>query len=201
MGALGFEPRSAGFHHMGSDPMRINESALQLVITGQQTRSQSFSITGAREDAVLPHTPRDQPYALRMRCCLFRRLIFFLRHFHLCLPRFFQARELRFIVNLLIYFHREPVVRYEAFVWMASSGGFEPPTTDLEGQCYIQAKPRAHGFNIPHVWIYHAVLLPPKLCYLYFFLSVNLNQIGFFRYHCSEHIFWDKCFKSYFESI
>ena len=96
--------------------MRINESALQLVITGQQTRSQSFSITGAREDAVLPHTPRVQHYALRILCCLFRRLIFFLRHFHLCLPRFFQARELRFIVNLLIYFHREPVVRSEAFV-------------------------------------------------------------------------------------
>lgn len=34
-------------------------------------------------------------------CCLFfsllRRRIFFLRHFHLCLPRFFQALELRFI--------------------------------------------------------------------------------------------------------
>ena len=57
VGALGFEPRSAGFLNAGSDPAGIHGSALQLVITGQQTRSQSFPITGAREDTVLPHTP------------------------------------------------------------------------------------------------------------------------------------------------
>ena len=38
VGALGFEPRSAGFHHAGSDPARINGSSLQLFITGQPTR-------------------------------------------------------------------------------------------------------------------------------------------------------------------
>lgn len=38
VGALGFEPRSAGFHHAGSDPTRINGSSLQLFITGQLTR-------------------------------------------------------------------------------------------------------------------------------------------------------------------
>ncbi len=37
VGALGFEPRSAGFHYAGSDPARIKGSLLQLVITGQQT--------------------------------------------------------------------------------------------------------------------------------------------------------------------
>ena len=60
VGALGFEPRSAGFHHAGSDPAGINGSLLQLVITGQQTRSQSFPITGAREYTVLAHTPTGQ---------------------------------------------------------------------------------------------------------------------------------------------
>ena len=60
VGALGFEPRSAGFHQAGSDPAGINGSLLQLFITGQQTRSQSFPITGAREYTVLAHTPTGQ---------------------------------------------------------------------------------------------------------------------------------------------
>ena len=60
VGALGFEPRSAGFHQAGSDPAGINRSLLQLVITGQQTRWQSFLITGAREYTVLAHTPTGQ---------------------------------------------------------------------------------------------------------------------------------------------
>lgn len=83
VGALGFEPRSAGFRHAGSDPAGINGSLLQLVITGQQTRSQSFPITGAREYAVLTHTPTGQHYAFLIFCWRFLRLIFFLRHFHL----------------------------------------------------------------------------------------------------------------------
>ncbi len=36
---------------------------------------------------------------------------------------------------------------------MASSEGFEPSTTDLEGQCYIQAKPRAHPALDTHLVI------------------------------------------------
>lgn len=48
---------------------------------------------------MLAHTPTVQLYTLRIFCCRLRRLIFFLRHFHLCLPRFFQARELLFISN------------------------------------------------------------------------------------------------------
>ena len=38
-----------------------------------------------------------QAYALRIFWARFRRRIFFLRHFHRCLPGFFQARELRFM--------------------------------------------------------------------------------------------------------
>lgn len=139
VGALGFEPRSAGFLNAGSDPAGIHGSALQLVITGQQTRSQSFPITGAREDTVLPHTPIGQCYALRIFCCRLRRLIFFLRHFHLCLPRFFQAREDLFIVTLLLYSCPDSLDPYEGLDWdlAGSSGispsweGFEPETTDL----------------------------------------------------------------------
>lgn len=36
---------------------------------------------------------------LRIFWALFRRRIFFLRHFHLCFPGFFQARELLFIAT------------------------------------------------------------------------------------------------------
>jgi len=137
VGALGFEPRSAGFLCAGSYPAGIHGSALQLVITGQQTRSQSFPITGAREDAVLPHTPIGQCHALRIFCCRLRRLIFFLRHFHLWLPLFFQARELLFIKTLLcdIYALNRPVHMKVLFgKWRARrefrllSEGFEPET-------------------------------------------------------------------------
>ncbi|KYK30025.1 MAG: hypothetical protein AYK23_04785 [Candidatus Proteinoplasmatales archaeon SG8-5] len=38
-----------------------------------------------------------QAQALRIFCAFFRRLIFFLRHFQRCFPRFFQTLELRFI--------------------------------------------------------------------------------------------------------
>jgi hypothetical protein len=36
VGALGFEPRSAGFFHAGSYPARTNGSSLQLLITGSE---------------------------------------------------------------------------------------------------------------------------------------------------------------------
>ena len=36
-------------------------------------------------------------YRFRIFCARFRRRIFFLRHFHRMLPRFFQAREDRFM--------------------------------------------------------------------------------------------------------
>ena len=49
MGALGFEPRSAGFY-LGS--------SLQLVFTISVNPMTIIPhITGAREDAVLPHAP------------------------------------------------------------------------------------------------------------------------------------------------
>lgn len=38
------------------------------------------------------------------------------------------------------------------FKWRAREG-FEPSTTDLEGQCYIQAKPRAHPALDTHLVI------------------------------------------------
>jgi hypothetical protein len=59
MGALGFEPRSAGFFHAGSYPARFLNygSALQLYITLSANPLAIMPVTGAREDTVLPHTP------------------------------------------------------------------------------------------------------------------------------------------------
>jgi hypothetical protein len=98
VGALGFEPRSAGFHRTGSDPVgivRVNAPVSHHRISKPVLFHSR--ITGAREDTELPHTPTVQCYTFRIFCARLRRLIFFLRHFHLCLPRFFQARELLFI--------------------------------------------------------------------------------------------------------
>ena len=39
----------------------------------------------------------ERPHCSRRFWSLFRRRIFFLRHFHLMFPRFFHALELRFI--------------------------------------------------------------------------------------------------------
>ena len=57
VGARGFEPLSAGFHHVGSYPTRNYESSLQLFINCQQTHFKSRSITGARQSARLAYTP------------------------------------------------------------------------------------------------------------------------------------------------
>ena len=63
MGALGFEPRSAGFFHAESYSARSANygSLLQLVIIRLLESSSNplaiTPITGAREDAVLPHAP------------------------------------------------------------------------------------------------------------------------------------------------
>ena len=69
---------------------------------------------------------------------LFLRLILFLRHFQRMLPFFFHARELRFIqfpLNCL----RDG----------ADPGGFEPPTSGLEGRRHIQTRPRVHFVPVP----------------------------------------------------
>lgn len=138
VGALGFEPRSAGFHHAGSDPARINGSSLQLLVTGQQTRLQSHPINWSpRGYRVTPHPHRDR-YALRIFCARFLRRIFFLRHFHRCLPRFFHAREPRFIRMTPRVSCRHYVGTYQPFDSVAgpsgispSFEGFEPETSGL----------------------------------------------------------------------
>ena len=61
----------------------------------------SRSITGARQSARLAYTPLVDRYGLhflRNFAALFLLLIFFLRHFQRWLPRFFQARELLFMI-------------------------------------------------------------------------------------------------------
>jgi hypothetical protein len=94
-------------------------------------------LTGAREDAVLPHTPMVI-YTLRIFCARFRRRIFFLRHFHRCLPRFFHAREPRFILMTPRVSCRHYVGTYQPFDSVAgpsgispSFEGFEPETSGL----------------------------------------------------------------------
>ncbi len=121
MGALGFEPRSAGIFYFRGPVTAISGrdgSALQsffidicipLVIIPVQL-----------EPAVLPGytiPPRDgqttdlryikravRPLRMRAHCFCWRRArlrrrSFFFRHFHRCLPCFFHAREPLFMVN------------------------------------------------------------------------------------------------------
>lgn len=121
----------------------INESSLQLIINCQQTHFQSLSITGARQSARLAYTPGVSVIAscnhfLRIFAALFLLLIFFLRHFQRWLPRFFQARELLFIVDPSL----NVAARHAS---LAGPPGFEPGASGLEGQRYILAKPRAHS--------------------------------------------------------
>ena len=93
-----------------------------------------------------------QAYFLRIFWALFRLLIFFLRHFQRCLPRFFQALELLFmrqspvrslaVVRPFLYSFWRPWRAGRDF--RALIAPFEPETTGLEGQCYILAKPPAN---------------------------------------------------------
>lgn len=100
---------------------------------------------------------------MRIFCALFRLRIFFLRHFHRCLPRFFQARELLFMGQTPLRSWAYIVPFLYAF-WQAERAGrefralkapFEPETTGLEGQCYILAKPPAHlAFGLDEALFY-----------------------------------------------
>ena len=93
-----------------------------------------------------------QAYFLRIFWALFRLLIFFLRHFQRCLPRFFQALELLFMGQspscLLAYtasfLYAFWQVRRACREFRPLVAAFEPETTGLEGQCYILTKPPAH---------------------------------------------------------
>jgi len=76
---------------------------------------------------------------LRIFWARLRRRIFFLRHFHRCLPRFFQARELRFIIpELLVLADILSALKYLSLgksEWRARrdirplNEGFEPGTS------------------------------------------------------------------------
>jgi hypothetical protein len=81
----------------GATPRELNGSPLQLVITGQQTRSRSFPINWSPRGCRITPYPHGEPHLLRIFWARLRRRIFFLRHFQRCLPLFFQARELLFI--------------------------------------------------------------------------------------------------------
>ena len=99
MGAEGFEPPSAGFHHGGSYPPRIFESSLQLLINCQQTLTITLDNWSPPVCQVsLYSLGYDPDHFLRNFAALFLLLIFFLRHFQRWLPRFFQARELLFML-------------------------------------------------------------------------------------------------------
>ena len=89
MGALGFEPRSAGLFlgHRSSYSSPV-----------QMTLFQSF-LTGAHNDAGLHHAPGLVIIFFYFLLLLFSRLIRFLRHFQRILCLFFHTRELRFILE------------------------------------------------------------------------------------------------------
>ncbi len=85
-------------------------STLQLIIIWEPVVTGTsedplaiIPVTGARDAAVLHHTPMyvvHEPefyYYLAAFAALFLRRIFFFRHFQRCCPLFFQALELRFI--------------------------------------------------------------------------------------------------------
>jgi len=97
---------------------------------------------------------------LRSLWALLRLLIFFLRHFQRCLPRFFQARELLFmrqtplrlmayIASFLYSFARRcsgPVGNFGRLCAFRTRDHWLSPDPwgTIEGQCYIQTKPPAH---------------------------------------------------------
>ena len=78
-----------------------NRSALQLVINFSKPTRLHSCATGARDTTKLYYTPSVhlQNQFLACRRARFLRRSFFLRHFHLWLPDFFQAREPLFMVN------------------------------------------------------------------------------------------------------
>ena len=106
MGALGFEPRLAGFFCS----LVRREAGQRSGITGRRSsRSSTVSkptcrhscATGARSTTRLYYTPVGELHAFALRRARLRRRSFFFLHFQRCWPCFFHAREPRFMGNVL----------------------------------------------------------------------------------------------------
>ena len=115
MGALGFEPRSAGvfrFSVCNSEPHTLGSRRVGAPVGHQTTFSiptcrhpRATGARGTRQVILYPHevsSGKQDPFMIptvslpSLTSGRLRRRSFFLRHFQRWLPRFFQAREPRF---------------------------------------------------------------------------------------------------------
>ena len=131
----------------GATPHEINESSLQLIINCQQTRFQSFSITGARQFARLAYTS----LRFMITACASSVLSFSFSSSSCAISnadyRVF-SRRVNFSSLIFSFLNAIHSVAGPSGIPVSfRPETFEPEASGLEGQRYILAKPRAHSHS------------------------------------------------------